>query len=382
MACSQDKPSPTDKWKIDFKLTIEKVGEDHVFVVEGTSNLPAETLLRARVYTVTLVDDFRKGKREDEDPMVWEDDADAGQPGSRTFHAEDGKFRLEVYKFKREPWAIAYRARIHYIPNPQSAAILKIVGEEEFSRAADLTYGDAKVFSRQLRERSKEAYADLLGIESLFTEIKKVYAEHAAKYDAPAWKAWKEGWYARVEKINERNKERYGMWAVWMERQARMRIGGMCELLRRMLVAATDYFEGDKEALVRVQQILDGFHAYYEEAIEVMGLDAPLDVHTVAPAVAAYERSLTELRAWAARREGDLAAMRVRALRQGTEALLAIAPACINRKRAYQYVNDLSSAFRQLLDAIRPDADASAVAAALAEHDKVVAAFKKFAGLK
>jgi hypothetical protein len=376
LAPAQAEARPGEKWKFDFKLSVvEKEGE-YVFVLEGTSNVPKEVILRARVYTVTLVDDFNRGKREDDtEPLVWEGDGD--QPGSQNFQVEDGRFRVEVYRFARRPWALHYRAKIHYLPRLQSDEALKVMGEEDFERPADLKYGDAKLYREQMQERIKEVYADIAEIEALFKEFKAKFLEQLAKNDPDGWRAWKDTWFAKVEKIVERNKLRFGMWAVWMERQAKLRVGGICDMLRRKLIECTEHLEGKQKELPQFADL----QVMLEEIVEVLGLEVPLDIEKVSPPMTAYERGLEPVRAWIARGQGDRMAVRAAARRTCTEALLEIGPMVETRRRAYKYLNDLSGAFRRLLDLVGRE-DAEALRAALIEHDDALRAFRKFAGLK
>src|ERR1051325_8840802 len=86
---TQDKapPPPADaKWKADFKLTLVERDGKWIFIVDGTTNIPPETKLRARVYALELFTDFKEGEREDDEPLVWEDEN--GQPSFRAFYPE------------------------------------------------------------------------------------------------------------------------------------------------------------------------------------------------------------------------------------------------------------------------------------------------------
>ncbi len=380
---AQAPPDPGGKWKIEVKLTIEEKEGQYVFVLAGSADTPPGTIFRGRVYVVDLVDDFKQGKREDEEPLVWEGDGEADQPGFRNVEPKDGKFRVEVYRFARRPWALRYRGRVHYLPHIQAErAVVDKMGQEEFSRASELAYGNAELHAAQLKERAREILDDLLALEVLFNELRKSHQTASRKPDLAAWKSWKDAWYGRLERINERNRERYGMWAVWMERQAKMRVGGLAELLRQLLVVCTEHLEGQAGALERAQRRFDHFTIYYEEAIEVIGVDAPLDIDRIAPAVADYERGLGPLRAWIEGRQGDAQTVYRQARRAGAASLLRLLPPIQNRKRAYKYVNDISAGFARLLELVEAGADAAALKPALEEHDRAVAEFKTFAGIK
>ncbi len=379
----QDAPKkgPIADWKAELQLTLEQKGAEWVFVLQGTTNVPKNVSLRARIYAVELVNDPVQGKREDEEPLVWEDEGD--QPGFRGVELAGGKLREEVYRFTRKPWALRYRGRILYRPRDQSEEILKKFGDDEWSLHADLRFGTDADYAEELRDRLKETTDDLMALVKFYYELKKQVEAHRKVFDAETWKKWKNLWYAAVEEINDRNKLRFSLWAVWMERQAKMRIGGMCELLRRTVVAAGDQFALDKPDLTRVGEMLEGWIQYWEEAIEVIGIDAPLDLEIIGPLLHDYEIAFAPLRAWIETREGE--DVRRVARRDCLATLFKFPPLLQNRKRAYTFVNEISVRFTRLLEA--SDAAASPEAAgalrkALGEHDEALREFKKFAGLK
>ncbi len=371
---------PAAKWKVDFKLSFEQRDGFWIYSIEGTTNVPDAAVLRARIYALEVVDDFRVGKREDEEPLVWEDDE--GQPAHKVFSPVAGKFKEEVYRFTRKPYALLYRARVHYLPRDQSAEVLAVLGNDDFSRHTDLRTGPESEFAEQLRTRVAEVTADLIEIEKLYGELRRVYEANLKTHEPAAWKAWKEPWFTRVEKIGERNKERFNLWAVWMERQARMRVGGMCELLRRILVSAGEVFGGAGDRKPFVEQMITGFLDYFEEAIEVIGVNIPLDPNRVGPLQKAYDAALEPLRQALAKDGADLSEARLTARRQGYSVLLRYPPLLQNRKRGYLYVNEISARFTRLLEQVEAGAPAETLKKALADHDRALAEFKEYAGLK
>lgn len=381
----QDPPEadPGARWKLDVQLLLEERGGEWIFSIEGNTNLPAGVRLRGRVYAVEVVEDFRRGRREDEEPLVWEGDEEAGQPAFQDFKSGGGRFRIEVYRFRRRPWSILYRGRVHYLPKLQDdGEIVKSLGEEEFSRHGDLRWGTPRSFAEELAERRQEATDDLVRIDGLFRDLNRTFEAQAKKPDPGAWKSWKEDWYSQVERLADRNRERYGLWAVWFERQVKMRWGGMCELLRQILVTCVEYLEGDAAALDRARKRMEGFQAYLEEAIDVCGIDFPLDLSKVGPALEAYEKGLAPLRAWLGRPEGDGAALALEARRACGLAIFRITPHIRVRRRAYQYLNDVAAALARLVDLVRTGAGADSLRKALEEHDAGMAQFRRFAGLR
>jgi hypothetical protein len=256
------------------------------------------------------------------------------------------------------------------------------MGDDDFFRKADLRVGTDADYAKELSARVQETAEDLTVMEKLYGELADKYKEIGGTFNAEAWKKWKEPWYERVDAYNRKNEQRYNLWAVWMERQAKMRIGGMCELMRRIMVGIEEhYIEGAKNE-ERIQEMLKGFHDYFEEAIEVIGISAPLDVRTVGPLMAAYDRALAPLRAWIAKPEGDGLGVLRTARRDGLGALLELVQLLQNRKRGYLYLNEVSVRFTGLLELFDPKPAPAALKKGLEEHDAALAEFKKFAGIK
>ena len=153
LACGQDeaKPPPDAKWKADFALSIVEKDGKWVFHIDGVTNLPPEVKLRARIYALETFADFKEGEREDDEPLVWEDEA--GQPSFHSFHAEGGgQFHEDVYKFVRRPYSIRYRAKVHYIPRDQTDAVTLKVGDDDFFRKADLRVGTDADYEKELTD--------------------------------------------------------------------------------------------------------------------------------------------------------------------------------------------------------------------------------------
>lgn len=381
-AAAQAPPAAPDaKWTANFQLLLLERDGKWVFIIDGITNIPSDVKLRARIYALEIMNDPIAGVREDDEPLVWEDDG--GQPSYRGFSPAGGKFHEEVYTFVRRPYSITYRAKVHYIARDQTDAVMLKMGDDDFFRKSDLRIGTEASYEKELKERVQETAEDLEAMEKLYGELADTYKGiQTGGWKAEAWKKWKEPWYERVETYNKRNEQRYSLWAVWMERQAKMRIGGMCELMRRISVAIEEhYLEGAKNE-ERIGEMLKGFHDYFEEAIEVIGINAPLDVRTVGPLLAAYEKAVAPLRAWIARPEGDGVPILRAARRGGLGALLELAPLLQNRKRGYLYLNEISLRFTKLLDLFDPTPAADALKKGMEEHDAALAEFKKFAGIK
>lgn len=390
LSAPQAEGDPGAKWKVDFKLSVRQDGDEWVFEIRGTTNIPPEAVLRARIYALEIVEDpIRGGRREDEEPLVWEDDG--AQPSYRILTVDGGRFREEVYRFTREPWSLQYRARVHYMPRHQdSDAVLKSVSEHEFSKHADARFGTPEKFAVQMKGAVKEVMQDLITLETMYKDVTKRIERERGKFDPVDWKVWKAAFNERIERLEGLNEERYNLWAVWMEKQARMRVGGMCELLRRILIGSNEYLTGEKfetegarkKYYERVQRLIDGFPPYLEECIDVLKLPLPLDPEKVDPIMTAYAKAFAPLRAWLEEGEGDRRAVRARARREGLSALMELIPILKNRKSAYRFANELSLRFRRLIDLVEQESAPETLKSALEAHDVALRDFKKFAGIK
>ena len=373
-------PPPDAKWKAEFTLSLVERDGKWTFIVDGTTNIPPEVKLRARIYALETFQDFKEGEREDDEPLVWEDDG--GQPSFRSFNSAGGKFHEEVYTFVRKPYSIRYRGKVLYVPRDQTDAVTLKMGDDDFFRKADLRVGTDKDYEKELHDRVQETAEDLVVMEKLYGELAEEYKAVRQSGQKDAWKKWKEPWAEKIEAYTKKNEQRYSLWAVWMERQAKMRIGGMCELMRRIAAAVDEQLGDGAKNDERIQEMLKGFHDYYEEAIEVIGINAPLDIRTVGPLLAGYEKALGPLRAWIAKPEGDYNPVLRSARREGLGALLELVNLLQNRKRGYQYLNEVSVRFTKLLELFDLKPAPDALRKGLEEHDAALAEFKKFAGIK
>lgn len=363
------RPRPRE-WKIDSTLSLTEKDGKWVFAVTGRTDLPAETVLTARVVVPEEIVDPIYGRQEDdEESLVADDDA---QPSFKTFKAGVGWFHVELCAFARKPYAIRYRARIEYLPDDQPPAVSLRVGDAKFVRRADLRVGTDRDYERQLRERVAELGADLQFIQRIDGELEDRI--RLPRTDPAAWASWKTATQDRLGEMLERNRLRYAIWAVWPERRGRMSIRGLCFLLERIMVGIEERKEGEDDRKLR-----ERFRDFEEELDEVLTglrIDVPLNLKKAAPAVAAYEKAVARIR----RRPAEARPRReIRA--DSLEALFNILPAVQSRRRGYVYLNEVAGRLAAVFDRIEAGASAVEVDEALAAHDAALAAFKKFAGI-
>jgi hypothetical protein len=350
-----------DSWKIEPKAAVEKVESAWTFRVEGTTSLPAGTVLRIRILALDEVQDpDTGGTMWDEEPLFYGDEA------FQDAEVDQGKFSATVYRLARRPYSLRYRARLHYDPSYQNEAVLKAVGDKEWQKDLDFRSGDDTSLSEELKTTAKELHDEFVTVKALFDELK---AEFAKPYDAKAWRRWLEGWMDRVQALRDRNEDRLMLWTVWIERQGKLRIEGFCMRLPDLATECREHLEGDKEALERAQTKMKAFLDYYDEAVAVVGLEMPLDLATVEPALESYLKQVETLKKGGSKTEVK---------RAGLEALLTIAGSFERRKKGYYRVNQIVTRFTELLHA----PDSKAFQKALEEHDREVREFKAYAGIR
>ena len=378
---------PPPPWKVKIEITLIEKDEEHHFVVSGTTDLPQGVDIRARIYAVQVVDDPRGGKREDEEPLVWK--GDSAQPAFKPVLIQQGSFKEEVYRFNRKPWPIRYRARLHYDPNLQTNAVLDTLGRNKWSAHGDLRVGTSEEYATRLAETVKDVTRDVITLQALFREFEKEFTIQLTTFDEPRWRTWKAGWYERVERLKTLNDERWSLWTLYLERLAKMSVGGMCELLRRVLVGSGEVFANasltaDERAriLKSVRKIVSEYPNYLGRAIDQMGLNIPLEKDLVVPILKAYETGLEPLRAFIELGKGDPSETRAQVRSACIKSLLKLSPLFKNRKLAYKHASDLSLRFRRMLDLVERGASRDMLRAALKEHDTAYRNFKNFVGVK
>ncbi len=379
----EDEKPYQPKHKIDVTLSLAEKDGVWRFSVKGTTDLPDDVLMRARVYALEEVDDFKGGKRIDEEGLSSRMD--------RVYHEwtlKAGKFEETVFESRRRPYSLAYRARVFYDPEKQDAAMAKKVGEEkEFSFHGDLRRGAEADLDRELKETLKELSAELDVVHTLFREFKAAFMEQQKKYDEKAWKKWSTLWLERVRDVRERNEERWLLWAVWLERQGRFRIEGFCDRFDRMAEECTAALKGDEDALASLQRGFEYFLVYFDEAREVMGIDTPFDPETLGAQLVPYAEAFKRLReiveandraSW----DKDSEGLRGRA----RSALLALGSAKLIPRRGYERVLALSDAFLKFVDesekAMAGKGNGGRLKELLKDHDGRLRDFREYAGIK
>jgi hypothetical protein len=400
-AAAQDPPAP-QRFKTEFKLKIAGSGP-WTFGIEGTTELPDGAVLKARLYAVEAVDDFRGGKRIDEESLIQE-----GR-GFRLITVKGGKFRETLLTAPRKPYSIWYRAVLAYDPDVQEHAILDKAGEEKFDWIVDLHHGTAKDLEREIAATLKDLTRELEEVQALFRDLRGRYQIWTRAPDAAAFTEWRKGFSVKVDAIRKFNDTRYSIWVVWIERQAKFRFESFCDRLDMLCMDFEEWLgqkakiadlskdpvrnadelkglnEDEQDRQLRIMYGLQGFLAYFEESREALGIDTPSDPDAVGAILKEYETAMTDLTALAAKADAaawksEAPAVRGRARR----ALIKLTAPGLLPRRAYDRVLELSDKFAQLYARMERTAAGEKVPAAdtAAEHDGLLAEFRKYAGVK
>lgn len=351
--------------KLEVTLALAEKDGKWVFSITGRTDLPAATVLQARVVVPEEVIDPVHGRQEDdEESLVADDDA---QPPSRTFKAGVGWFHLELCSFARKPYAIRYRARVDYLPDDQPPAVSLVVGDVKRTWRGDLRVGSDEEYNRQLRERLDELGRDLMQLQRINGEMEERVP--LARAGAAAWSAWKQASQDRMAELLDRNRRRFAIWAVWPERRGRMGIGGLCYLLDRTLVAVEER-QDDQPLRGRFED----FEGELDELLTGLRIDAPLNLKKAVPAVAAYDKAVARIGTAPPERRREVRA-------EAFAALFDLLPSVKTRRRGYVYLNDIGVRLVELFKRMDAGATAGEIAEARVAHADALAAFKKFAGI-
>jgi len=399
----QDPPKPAPKHKAEVKLKIEGGVPEWTFVIEGTSDLPDGTLLKARLYAVEEVVDFKGGKRIDEESLIHQG------TGWRMVTVQDGKFRLVLLAAPRRPYSIWYRTRATYDPNVQPIPILDKAGENEMVWTGDLHHGTPADFEREIAATLKDLTRELEEVLSLYRDLKSRFQVWNRAPDPAAFAEWRRGFASKVDAIRKHNETRFSIWIVWLERQARFRFESFCDRFDMLCADFAEWLpvklkilefskdaprhaeelkelgEDEADRQLRIMYGLTAFQAYFEEAREALGIDTPSDPDAVGAVLKDYEAAIGELSALA--EKGDGAAWKEKApgaRARARRALMKLSAPGLLPRRAYDRVLELADKFAQLYVLLERTASGTKPPAneTAAEHAGLVAEFRKYAGVK
>ena len=374
-AVLQDPPPKPPKHKIDVKLAIEQVEKRWQFRVSGTTDLPDNAVLRLRVFAVEVVTVMGES-REEEEGLAYR-----GGAWYKDVKLKGGKFNEIVFDTPHKPYSLRYRGRAFYETESQDEELANTIGDDSFSGKDDVPWGDPKNFDAELREAAKSIADDLEVIQRLYSEVKNMFGSQRTHYVAKDWLGWKKDFLDRVDKLHAKNEERWELWAAWVERQGRFRVSDFCELFKYLVEEECAAFleKGEAEALKAAQETMSRFPASFEEAREVVGLDAPFDVETVTAVTKRYAAAVDAVKKIAGSEWEKGAESRTDA----RDAILRLSDQKLVPRRGYERVVRIAGALTRILElgadaSSKPDAWKRAVA----EHDEALRDFMNYAQIK
>ena len=364
---AQDPPTKTPTFKTEFTLRIEGAAGSWAFVLEGTTDLPDGAVLKARLFAVEEVDDFKGGKRLDEESLIQE------HRGWRRHVVKGGKIKERLLESSRKPYSIWYRGRLTYDPDVQENAILAAAGEKKLDWDADLRHGTPADFEKELAVTLKSLTTELEEVQSMFRDLRGRFQVWTRAPNPPEFTAWRKGFVEKVERIRKDNESRYSIWIVWLERQAKFRFSSFTDRFEMLCVEFEEWMglkakvtelsrdpkknekelaevqESETHTQLRVMHGLTGFLAYFEEAREALGIDTPSDPDVVDAILKSYEAATAELAALAGK--GDASAWKAgapAARLKARQALMKLSVPTLLPRRGYDRVLELADKFADL----------------------------------
>lgn len=349
-AVDDERALPPPGVEIRVELSAVQTGRVHSFRIRGETNLPDGVRLLCRVYALSEIV-LQGEKILDEEPLLY-DDPVTGATAFVECDVKDGKIEVSLYSFPKALYSLRYRGRVFYDPDRQSPEIRERVGAGRFSALSDLRLGTEEDFSGEIAAAVQEVDGELSQLSDLCHELQREFesARRPEGFDAAAWKKRTDELLEKIDVVQARNRGRYDLWAVWVERQGKLRIEGLCETLKRMTEETTAHLEGEEAALQRAQGRMESFSSRLEEAREVLGVDAPIRPAEVRRLLSEYEplvRRVEEIAA-AGKAPGDWAEERARLQRSAQKILLEMIQHL--PKRGHLRVRELSARWRELLE--------------------------------
>ncbi len=327
----QDPPT----YKIEPALAVESTTNGWGFRVTGKTDLPDGTTLRARVFATDAID-LPSGREVIEQEL---------ESRSWPVEVKDGAFDGMTFETGRRPFSIQYRVRVSYAGRDQDGPLARKIGAKDFDAFADLAFGDPKDLEKELKASAAAAYEDFVRVRELLMQLQTAFAKERAKRDAKAWADWNKAWHAKVTKLADANERRFDVWVVWIEKQARMRVGAHCDWLTRLGAMCQQFLDGDKDALEHVHQSFIQFMLSIEEAFDLPGLDIPFNTDVLSRELKGLAEAAAALRALPkesrAAKSGPL-------LAAARDALLQMSTRKVVPRRSYDLLATLAMSFEAL----------------------------------
>ncbi|HLG41987.1 MAG TPA: hypothetical protein VI643_01385 [Planctomycetota bacterium] len=232
----QDESQPREDIEIEFKARLVQTVGTWTFAFEGKTNLPKNTVVRLTVFY----------------PEPWERQLGDGTIQRDTIAdylfmhdydktirvGEGGGFSSGLYRMKRKPFSMGYRARVTCAAEDQDLEGLESLrkthrfGKEGKTEAHfDLRIGTDADFEAEQRESAKALKAEFALFDAMMVEMKDQFARHRVRFDEAAWRAWRNQLSVRLAGVKDRNEERCTMFRVFRERRGKFHVADITRFI-------------------------------------------------------------------------------------------------------------------------------------------------------
>lgn len=274
-------PAPREDVEIDFKVRLEETSGVWSFVFEGSTNLPKGAALRLTIFY----------------PEPWERQMADGTVQRDTIAdylfmhdyeklvrvREDGTFTARLYRIRRKPFSMTYRARVTCATADQDPEILAAIrktlrfgSEGKTESHVDLTVGDPADFEGEERASAKALKADFDAFDKILAEMKEQFERHRASFDEKGWREWRNRLSVRLAAIKDANEDRFTLFRVFRERRGKFHVADIArfieedaDLLERTLR------EPSPENLAKAQEEQQDLIVAIEDRKRELALDEP-----------------------------------------------------------------------------------------------------------
>lgn len=352
---------PVQPWKIEFRAELRKTSERYTFAFDGRTNLPAGTLLRLTVFYPEI--------REEIDPETGEKKQDVlpDYLFFKNYEAKirvppDGTIRHDLYRLRRRPFSLEYRARIQVLLEEQTEEIAELLQKsgvgDRIETVVPVETGEPGDFEKEHVESARLLERDLREVKELFDAIRARYSERMAGQPADGWELFVDEYTRRVRRLQDRNSERFAMFRVWIER-----IGGFkMEDLTDSLIFLSRLMEkvlrsaGDGKLLEELNRKIRNLEELYQQALEELQLDRP-DAPALRKPVEELAKLVQTAADWAekaaAGNRGEWDHGRFVLEPHLWDAVYRLGDESVAKtKQLHPYVVAVSDAFQRLLDAV------------------------------
>jgi hypothetical protein len=229
-------PQPREDIEIEFKVRVEEAAGTWGFFFEGSTNLPKDSVLRLTVFY----------------PEPWERQMADGTIQRDTIAdylfmheyeklvrvREDGTFSARLYRLRRRPFSMNYRARASCATGDQDTEILEAIrrtrrfgSEGKMDAHFDFVFGNPGDFEAEQQASAQALKADFDVFDRMLAEMKEQFDRHRVRFDERAWREWRNRLSVRLAAIKDANEERFTLFRVFRERRGKFHVADIARFI-------------------------------------------------------------------------------------------------------------------------------------------------------